>query len=50
MVKDRIIRGANFCQVDRIMQDIHVIDVITEGNHKWNGTIPNFSINDEARM
>lgn len=41
---DRIINGANFCQVAKIVQDIHDRDVITEGNQKWNGTIPSLSM------
>lgn len=50
MIYDRIINGANFCQVARIMHDIHDIAVITDGNQKWNGTMPNFSIIDDNKM
>lgn len=42
-INERIIKGANFCQVARIIQVNQDIDVITEGNQKWNGAIPNFS-------
>lgn len=38
--------GASFCQVDKIIHEIHESDVITEGNHTWHGTIPNFRIRD----
>jgi len=41
---DRIINGANFCHVAKIIQDIHDREVITEGNQKWKGAIPSFSI------
>jgi len=41
---DRIINGANFCQVAKIVHDTHDRDVITEGNQKWNGTIPSLSM------
>lgn len=37
-----IVKGAIFCQVDRIIHGIHDNEVITDGNHKWHGTIPNF--------
>jgi hypothetical protein len=37
----RIINGASFCQVAKIMQAIHDMEVITDGNQKWNGAIPN---------
>lgn len=43
-INDRIIRGANFCQEARIEQEIHDSEVITEGNQKWKGAIPNLSI------
>ena len=33
-INDRMINGASFCQVARIMQDIQDIDVITDGNQK----------------
>ena len=42
-INAKITRGANFCQVVKIIQDTHDIEVITEGNQKWNGAIPNFS-------
>jgi len=46
----RIIRGANFCQVAKIIQDIQVNDVITDGNQKWKGTIPSFNIMADIKM
>lgn len=42
VINIRIDNGANFCHVDRIMQEIHERDAITDGNHKWHGTIPSF--------
>lgn len=39
----RIDRGASFCHVDRIKQEIHEIEDITEGYQKWQGTLPSFS-------
>jgi len=48
--KARIIKGASFCQVDRIRQEVHEIEDITEGYQKWQGTLPNFSrIADDRR-
>lgn len=49
-VKAIIIKGPNFCQVDRIRQFIHEIEVMTDGNQKWHGAIPNFSRIAEIRM
>jgi len=43
-INDRIIKGANFCHDARIEHEIHDREVITEGNQKWKGAIPNFSI------
>lgn len=40
----RIVNGASFCHVDKIIQENHEIDVITEGNQKWNGAIPSFNM------
>lgn len=34
--------GAIFCHVDRIKQDTHEIEAITDGYQKWQGTLPNF--------
>lgn len=34
MKNRRIDRGASFCHVDKIIQDIHEIDAITDGNQK----------------
>jgi len=45
-IKDKIIRGASFCHVDRIKQDGHDADAITDGYHKWHGTMPNFRVID----
>lgn len=49
-IKARIISGANFCQVAKIIQDNQDIDVITDGNQKWSGAIPSFSKMAERRM
>jgi hypothetical protein len=38
--------GASFCQVDRIIHDSQDSDVITDGNHKWHGTIPSFKVRE----
>jgi len=46
-VNAKIIKGAIFCQEARIKHDIHEILVITDGNQKWNGAIPSFSIKAE---
>jgi len=43
-IKAKMTRGASFCQVARIVQADQDIDVITEGNQKWNGAIPSLSI------
>jgi hypothetical protein len=45
LVKGRIsnINGPNFCQVHKIKQLIHDIDVIVDGNQKWHGAAPSFS-------
>lgn len=42
--KARMDKGASFCQEDKIRQDTHEIEAITEGYQKWQGTLPNFSI------
>jgi hypothetical protein len=42
-INARITKGANFCHVARIIHAVQDIDVITEGNQKWNGAIPSFS-------
>jgi hypothetical protein len=36
-----IVKGANFCQVARIMHAIQEMDDITGGNQKCMGAIPN---------
>jgi hypothetical protein len=40
VINDRIMIGASFCHVDKIKQDIHEIDLITDGYHKCKGAIP----------
>lgn len=40
----RIDRGANFCQVSRIMPDVSETPCVTSGTQKWKGAIPNFII------
>jgi hypothetical protein len=50
MIYAMIISGANFCQVARIIQVIHDIDVITDGNQKWNGAIPSLSMIADSRI
>jgi hypothetical protein len=49
-MKDKIIKGASFCHVAKIIQDIQEIDVITDGNQKWNGNIPNLIIIADSSM
>ena len=39
----KMISGASFCQVAKIIHEIHDRDVITEGNQKCMGTIPSLS-------
>lgn len=48
--KAKIDRGANFCHVDRIKQEIHEIEAMTEGYQKWQGTLPNFNITAAVRI
>jgi len=48
-INEMIDRGASFCHVDKIKHEIHEMDVITEGYHKWHGAIPIFSIIDRIR-
>ena len=50
IINDMIISGANFCHVARIIHANQDIDVITEGNQKWNGAIPNFNIIADNRI
>jgi hypothetical protein len=47
--KARRANGANFCHEVRRSALIHEIEVITDGNQKWHGAAPNFSINDIIR-
>lgn len=42
----KIVSGANFWTDLKIKHDHHEIDVITDGNHMWHGTIPSFIIID----
>lgn len=42
-INAKIVSGPSFCHVDKKRQFIHEIDVITDGNQKWHGAIPNFS-------
>jgi hypothetical protein len=49
-MNDKIINGANFCHVAKIIHINHDKDVITDGNQKWNGAIPSFSIIDAIRI
>lgn len=44
MGKARRANGASFCQVVRIRALIHEIDVITDGNQKWQGAAPSLRI------
>lgn len=39
---DRIIRGANFCQVNKSKEFNQDNPSITFGNQKWKGAAPNF--------
>lgn len=48
---DIIERGAIFCHVTRSMQVVHEELIITEGNQKWHGNLPNFKvIEDKSRI
>jgi len=49
-IKARIIKGANFCHVAKMRHENHEIDVITDGNQKWRGAIPSFSIIEATRI
>lgn len=42
-INERIISGASFCHVARIVHASQDIAVITDGNQKWNGAIPSLS-------
>lgn len=48
MQYDKIIKGANFCQVIKIKFDIQFKPSITLGNQKWKGAAPLFNIIVEA--
>lgn len=50
MYIDKIVSGASFCHVVRIIHMNHEIDVITDGNQKWNGAIPSFNIIADIRI
>lgn len=49
-INDKIINGANFCHVARIRHDSQDADAITDGNHKWHGTMPNLRITDIIKI
>lgn len=49
-MNERMINGANFCHVARIIHISHDRDVITDGNQKWNGAIPSLSIIEAIRI
>lgn len=40
----KINNGITFCQVARRKHSGHLIELITEGNQKWKGAIPSFTI------
>lgn len=42
IINEIIARGASFCHVERIKQDSHEIDIITDGYQRWHGAIPTF--------
>lgn len=44
------VNGANFCQVNKINELIHVKPSIILGNQKWKGAAPNFNIIEELIM
>lgn len=44
------IMGAIFCHVIKIMLLIQFRPSITIGNQKWNGAIPIFIINEDAKI
>jgi len=46
---DKIHKGASFCHEDKIKQEIHEIEDITDGYQKWQGNLPNFSIRETIR-
>lgn len=48
--KTRITNGASFCHDDRIVQEIHEIEDITDGYQKWHGALPNFSSTATIKM
>jgi len=48
--KDKIIIGATFCQVIKIILLIQFNPSITIGNQKWKGAIPIFIIKEEAKI
>jgi len=48
--KDKIIKGAIFCQVIKIKLFIQFKPSITLGNQKWNGATPLFNINVEENI
>jgi len=48
--KAKIVSGASFCQVAKIIQDSQDREVITGGNQKWNGAMPNFNMMADIRI
>lgn len=40
VIDEKTRMGANFCQVDKIIQIYHLEQAITWGNQKWNGAAP----------
>lgn len=46
----KIIKGAIFCHVIKIIFLIQSIPSITFGNQKWKGATPLFIINDEQKI
>jgi hypothetical protein len=49
-INARIMRGANFCHVAKIRHEDQDMEVMTDGNQKWNGAIPNFNKIAERRI
>lgn len=49
-INARIINGANFCHVVKIIHENQDNDVITGGNQKWNGAIPIFNKIADVRI
>lgn len=43
-INEIIVNGASFCHVAKISLGIHLDDIITDGNHQWQGNLPIFII------